>query len=104
MVSRKAASREWKRRRVGDDPRREEEHDEIDRKNMLNRYSKIAWNSSSDRPMNSNPPRNRPKRPDPEDGAAEQDHREPQPRARQAARRIVFRVRRQRSRRKARAV
>ncbi len=36
---------------------------EIDRKNMLNRYSKIAWNSSSERPMNSNPPRNKPKRP-----------------------------------------
>ena len=50
---------------------------------MLNRYSKIALNSSSDSPMNSKPPRNSPKRPDPEDDAADQDHREPQPRARQ---------------------
>ena len=36
---------------------------EIDRKNMLKRYSKIERNSSSERPMNSKPPRKSPKSP-----------------------------------------
>ena len=54
---------------------------EIDRKNMLNRYSKIAWKSSSDRPMNSKAPQEQAKQADPEDRAAKQDHRQPEPRA-----------------------
>ncbi len=76
---------------------------EIDRKNMLNRYSKIAWNSSSDRPMNSNPPRNKPKRPTQKTTL---QNRIIESRSREPARseRTVLRVRHQRRRRKARAV
>ena len=76
---------------------------EIDRKNMLNRYSKIAWKSSSDRPMNSNPPRNNPNRPTQkttlQNRIIESLSREPD-----KSERIVLRVRHQRKWRKARAV
>ena len=76
---------------------------EIDRKNMLNKYSKIALNNSSERPMNSKPPRKSPKRPVQKTTLQKMIIVS---RSRDADRRqaMVFRVSRQRSRRKARAV
>ena len=71
-----------------------------DRKNMLNRYSMIVLARSTYRPMNWNPPEEEAEQARPEDGAAEQDHREPQPRAGEQ-RADVFWISRQRSRRKA---
>lgn len=76
---------------------------EIDRKNMLKRYSNIEWKSSSDRPINTNPPRNNPKRPTQkttlQNRTIESLSREPD-----KSERTVLRVRHHRRWRNARAV
>jgi hypothetical protein len=76
---------------------------EIDRKNMLNKYSKIEWNSSSETPMNSKPPRNKAKSPAQktilQKTIIESRSREPD-----SSEATVFRVNLKRSQRNARAV